>query len=135
MKITVLWDVKIDAICSINTLINLYQTSWCHSPENGYLHRHIKFGTLHSRTEDSTATLICMIDTVIKFKWLVPMYQQLKTTTKNNYWSMKVYTNTTWDSDVQLNTRENWVQIWMCDTDDVPPNCYSRFHISQCMMY
>lgn len=39
---------------------------------------------LHSSTEESTATLIFMTDTVIIFKLPVLMYQKMKTMTKNN---------------------------------------------------
>lgn len=116
MKITLFWDVKIEAICSTNIWLNFYYTTWGHNPEDGYLHRCIKFWTLHSSTEESTTTLIFMTDTVIELKLLVLMYQKMKTMTKNNSWSMKAYTNTIWDSEVQLNTRcwyESVIQM-MC---------------------
>lgn len=134
MKIILFWDVKIEAIYFTNIWLNFYWTTWCHNPEDGYLHRCIKFCILHSSTEESTATLIFMTDTVIKLKLPVLIYQKTKTMTKNNSWSMKAYTNIVWDSEVQLNTRENLVPVQKCDTDDVPSNCDSRCHISECMM-
>jgi len=84
MKINFFWDVKIEAVCSTNMWLNFYWTTQCHTPEDGYLHRCIKFCILHSSTEESTATLNFMTDNVIIFKLPVLMYRKMKTMTKNN---------------------------------------------------
>ena len=133
MKTNLFWDVKIEVVCSTNIWLNFYWTTRCHHPEDGYLQRCIKFCILHSSTKESSATLIFVTDTVIIFKLPVLMYQKMKT------W-LRIILEVWKPIQTQYETlRCSWTQEeigcrYKSDTDDVPSNCDSRCHISECMM-